>query len=278
MPPGLDEKIAQLKGTIAEMDAQRSVLGDDFVDATLDTLRSKLFELEIKYEQFSAEAAVPPTRQRKLVTLLYLDVVDSTAMTQHLDPEDTMEILDNALSRLAEPIAAHGGHVTRFTGDGFKAIFGDPLAREDDPEQAIRAGLEILEVSNHLAEGIKRNWGIQDFQVRIGIDTGLAALGGKTEVKTPSRERWSTWRCASRVQPLLVHCSSPTTPSVTCAACSTSTLSTRLPPRDFPSPSRSTGCGRQNPEPSGCKLVEWRVLKRAWWDANPSSSTCRTPC
>jgi len=189
MPPTLEEQINQLKGTIVEMEAQRAVLGDEFVDSTLDTLRDKLSELESKSKQLSLEASAPPTRQRKLVTLLYLDVVSSTAMTQHLDPEDTMEIMDNALEHLAEPIQAHDGRVTRYTGDGFKALFGDPVAREGDPEQAIRAGLEILELSQVLSQEIEQEWGIEDFQVRIGIDTGLAALGGKTEGKDTVKGR-----------------------------------------------------------------------------------------
>jgi class 3 adenylate cyclase len=87
--------------------------------------------------------------------------------------------MDNALPRLAAPIEAHGGHVTRYTGDGFKAVFGDPIAREDDPDQAIRAGLEILDEAKYLAKELHSEWDIEDFQVRIGIDTGLAALGGQ---------------------------------------------------------------------------------------------------
>ncbi len=118
-----------------------------------------------------------------------MDVVGSTAMTQDLDPEDTMDILDKAILRLAAPIEAHGGHVTRYTGDGFKAIFGDPIAREDDPEQAIRAGLEILDVSMKLAQEIEKEWDIEDFQVRIGIDTGLAAIGGQTEAEDTVKGR-----------------------------------------------------------------------------------------
>jgi hypothetical protein len=73
--------------------------------------------------------------------------------------------------------------VTRYTGDGFKAVFGDPIAREDDPEQAIRAGLETLDVSKAIAQEIEKEWEIEDFKVRIGIDTGLAALGGQTEAE-----------------------------------------------------------------------------------------------
>ena len=183
MSSTLDEQINQLKQAIAEMEAKRAVLGDATVEAALVPLHKKLAEIETQVEPSVDEQQELPTRQRKLVTLLYMDVVGSTAMTQHLDPEDTLEIMDNALPRLAAPITAHGGHVTRYTGDGFKAVFGDPVAREDDPEQAIRAGLEILELSQSVAQEIESEWDIEDFQVRIGIDTGLAALGGQTEAE-----------------------------------------------------------------------------------------------
>jgi class 3 adenylate cyclase len=183
MSLSLDEQINKLKQAIAEMEAQRPVLGDAAVDASLVPFREKLADLEAMAGSPVEEPSDIPVRQRKLVTLLYMDVVGSTAMTQHLDPEDTLEIMDNALPHLAAPINGHGGHVTRYTGDGFKAVFGDPVSREDDPEQAIRAGLEILDVSQALAQDVEEEWGIEDFQVRIGIDTGLAALGGRTEAE-----------------------------------------------------------------------------------------------
>jgi class 3 adenylate cyclase/tetratricopeptide (TPR) repeat protein len=183
MSTTLDEQINQLKQAIAELEEQRLILGDAAVDAALIPSRQKLAELESQSKPSLEKLQEIPTRQRKLVTLLYMDVVGSTAMTQHLDPEDTLEIMDNALPRLAAPIEAHGGHVTRYTGDGFKAVFGDPIAREDDPEQAIRAGLETLDVSKAIAQEIEKEWEIEDFKVRIGIDTGLAALGGQTEAE-----------------------------------------------------------------------------------------------
>jgi class 3 adenylate cyclase/tetratricopeptide (TPR) repeat protein len=183
MSSTLDHQIKELKHAIAELEAQRSILGDEAVDAALVPSRKKLAALEAQAGTAEQKSPQIPTRLRKLVTLLYMDVVGSTAMTQHLDPEDTLEIMDNALPRLASPIEAHGGHVTRYTGDGFKAVFGDPVAREDDPEQAVRTGLEILEVSKTLSQEIEKEWGIEDFQIRIGIDTGLAALGGRTEAE-----------------------------------------------------------------------------------------------
>ena len=153
MSTTLDEQINQLKQTMADIESQRSILGDEAVEASLIPIRQKLADLQALAESQREEPVDVPQRKRKLVTLLYMDVVGSTAMTQDLDPEDTMEILDKAILRLAAPIEAHGGHVTRYTGDGFKAVFGDPVAREDDPEQAIRAGLEILDVSKAVSAG-----------------------------------------------------------------------------------------------------------------------------
>jgi class 3 adenylate cyclase len=74
-----------------------------------------------------------------------MDLVGSTAMTQHLDPEDSLDIMGNALRLLVKPIEVHSGHITPFTGDGFKAVFKDPDAQQDDPGRAICAGLEVLE-------------------------------------------------------------------------------------------------------------------------------------
>ena len=181
MSTTLDEQIKQLKQAIAEIEAQRSILGDAAVDASLAPFHQKFAELEAQTEPIKETQSEIPTRQRKLVTLLYIDMVGSTAMTQHLDPEDTLEIMDNALPRLAAPVETHGGHVTRYTGDGFKAVFCDPIVRENDPEQATRAGLEILDIYQALSQELESEWGIGDFQVRVGIDTGLAALGGQVE-------------------------------------------------------------------------------------------------
>ena len=120
----MDEQVEQIRKAIADLEAQRSVLGNATVEAAITPLRQKLEELEQQAVSQQEETSAIPTRKRKLVTLLYMDVVASTAMTQDLDPEDTMEILDKAILRLAAPIEAHAGHVTRYKGDGFNAIFG----------------------------------------------------------------------------------------------------------------------------------------------------------
>ena len=66
-------------------------------------------------------------------------------------------------------------------GDGFKAVFGEPTAQENDAEMAIRAGLEILADANVYAAELERKWRVSGFDVRVGINTGMVAVGGITE-------------------------------------------------------------------------------------------------
>ena len=127
------------------------------------------------------DARLPVEMQRKQATLLFCDVVGSTQIGLHLDPEDVVEIMNGALQRLGAVIEAHGGRVLRFMGDGLKAIFGAPVAREDDAERAVRAGLVILETAQSYAQELETQWHLDNFQVRVGINTGLVALGEGVE-------------------------------------------------------------------------------------------------
>ena len=165
----------RLEIAIKHLESQRGNLGDAVVDAALIPLQGKLTELESRGDF--------PIQQRKHVTILFTDIVGSTKIATHLDPEDNRDIIDNTLQRLAQPIEEHNGHVTRFRGDGFKAVFGSPQAHENDPEQAVRAGLGILNVAKELAVELQEAWQIKDFQVRVGVNTGLVAVGGATEAE-----------------------------------------------------------------------------------------------
>ena len=168
-------ELERLSQAIEHLESQRATLGDEVVEAALIPLQEKIAGLE-------AQAGFPE-QQRKQVTILFTDIVESTMVASHLDPEDTRDIFDSALQRLAKPIEQHNGHVTRFMGDGFKAVFGSPQSHENDPEQAVRAGLEILSVAQELADELREEWQIEDFQVRVGVNTGLVAVGGTTEAE-----------------------------------------------------------------------------------------------
>jgi ABC-type transport system substrate-binding protein/class 3 adenylate cyclase len=175
MSPTENDPIAALTEAIAQLEAQREVLEDTVLEAALASMREKLASLLGRNQ--------PIERQRKLATLLFADIVDSTRIGLHMDPEEILEIMDQALKRLAGPIEENGGHVTRFMGDGFKAVFGFPIAHEDDAERAIRAGLQIHAIAREYGRQIEEKWGIGGFQVRVGINTGLVVIGGVTEAE-----------------------------------------------------------------------------------------------
>jgi predicted ATPase/class 3 adenylate cyclase len=110
-----------------------------------------------------------------------MDLADHTALTRGMDPEDQMALVDPLITQLAEKVNEFGGHVARYQGDGFKSVFGLPIARENDPEQAIRAGLAIQNEAQVIAAELESEHGITDFKVRVGITTGLIFAGGETE-------------------------------------------------------------------------------------------------
>src|SRR5216110_2743107 len=106
-------------------------------------------------------------RERKVVTVLFADLVGFTARAEALDPEDVEAILRPYHERLRTELERFGGTVEKFIGDAVMAVFGAPRAHEDDPERAVRAALAI------------RDWASaehQDLQLRIGISTGEALV------------------------------------------------------------------------------------------------------
>lgn len=153
-----------LETAIAQLEAQRAALGDAAVDAAVRALRAG-----------SAEATAPRLRQ---VSVLFVDVADSTHMLERVSAEDALALVSDALEGFARIVRAHGGQVLRFTGDGLKAAFGSLRLREDDAAQAVRAGLRIIEAAAEHAERVARPLGIERFGVRAGIHTGMVLLGG----------------------------------------------------------------------------------------------------
>jgi class 3 adenylate cyclase len=164
----------QLEKAIAAQERLRGTLADDILDTTIAALQEQLNHL----------IQTPVVKQqRKLVTILFMDIVSSTSLTRELDPEENLSIMDTVLQDLAAPIKAHGGKVTRFMGDGFLAVFGLPQARENEPEMAVRAGLEILKTTLVIARDLENERQLKGFQVRIGVNTGLVVAGGVTEAE-----------------------------------------------------------------------------------------------
>ncbi|HEY8632220.1 MAG TPA: adenylate/guanylate cyclase domain-containing protein, partial [Candidatus Limnocylindrales bacterium] len=85
------------------------------------------------------------TDERRLVTVLFADVVGSTAMGEALDPEDVRALLGRFFAIARDAIEQHGGQLEKFIGDAVMAVWGTPAAHEDDAERAVRAGLDLVE-------------------------------------------------------------------------------------------------------------------------------------
>jgi class 3 adenylate cyclase/tetratricopeptide (TPR) repeat protein len=146
------------------------------------------------------EALVRVDGERKYVTVLFADVVDSTVVGEQLDPEQVAEIMDGAFAFLNSAVAKYGGTVARLMGDAILAFFGAPVAHEDDAERAVRAGLDIQVAAREYAKAVKRNYGI-DFEIRVGINTGLAVLTTVgDEIRTEYTAMGDTTNVAARMQ------------------------------------------------------------------------------
>jgi class 3 adenylate cyclase/tetratricopeptide (TPR) repeat protein len=154
------DDLASVERAIAALEAQRSLLGSAVVDTALTPL----------HEKREALLARQGAEQRKLVTVLFADVVDFTVLSRTLDPEDTRTIINAYFRRWHEQIAAHGGVVEKFIGDAVMAVFGLHRAHEDDPHRAIRAALGMRAALAEL--NAQRAPGQPALVMRVGIDTG----------------------------------------------------------------------------------------------------------
>ncbi len=115
--------------------------------------------------------------ERKLVTALFADIVGSTSLAAQMDPEDWREIVAGAHQRVSQAVYRYEGTIAQLLGDGVLAFFGAPLAHEDDLERAIRAGLEMLTGIAEYAAELKSSGKVSDFQMRVGLNTGLVVVG-----------------------------------------------------------------------------------------------------
>ena len=119
----------------------------------------------------SAPSASPEDRaERRQVTVMFSDLVGSTALSARMDPEDLREVISAYQKCVAETVQRFGGFVAKFMGDGVLIYFGYPQAHEDDAERAVRAGLELVAA----VSGLKTHAALQ---TRVGIATGLVVVG-----------------------------------------------------------------------------------------------------
>jgi class 3 adenylate cyclase len=111
-------------------------------------------------------SASRPIEERKIVTVVFCDLVGSTARAEQLDPEDVRAELSSYHARVRSELERHGGTVEKFIGDAVVAVFGAPLVHEDDAERAVRSALAI------------RDWALEEdaVDVRLAVNTGEALV------------------------------------------------------------------------------------------------------
>ena len=108
--------------------------------------------------------------ERRQVTVMFADLVGSTALSARMDPEDLREVISTYQKCVAGTVQRFGGFVAKYMGDGVLVYFGYPQAHEDDAERAVRAGLELIQAVGGLKSGAP-------LQARVGIATGLVVVG-----------------------------------------------------------------------------------------------------
>jgi class 3 adenylate cyclase/tetratricopeptide (TPR) repeat protein len=136
----------------------------------LKAIVSRLGEPGPAPETQAAPPAIAPAAERRQLTVLFCDLVGSTALAARLDPEDLREIIGAYHRCVADAVGRFGGFVAKYMGDGVLVYFGYPQAHEDDAEQAVRAGLALV-------DGVGRLQAPELLRVRVGIGTGEVVVG-----------------------------------------------------------------------------------------------------
>ncbi len=153
----------------------------------------------------SAEEARPatPDAERRQITVMFCDLVGSTALSEKLDPEDLREVMTAYQKAAGAVIERYEGHVAQYLGDGLMTYFGWPKAHEDDAQRAVRAGLDIVTAVQDIEAPVA-------LSVRVGISTGPVAIPTRTDsssgasilltdstISRPARTaRWASSSCA----------------------------------------------------------------------------------
>lgn len=158
----------QLEQSILVLEGQRAILGDAVVDSSIAILREKLAALNQSVVIQSEQAG-----ERKLVTVMFADISGFTALSERTDPEQVRALVNACFSWLVPIIEKYGGVVEKFIGDEIMAMFGAPVAHENDAERALLASLDMMDA---LVEFNRKRH--TSLGMHFGINTGIVVAGG----------------------------------------------------------------------------------------------------
>ncbi len=180
---GLERYAASFEANDVTDDLLPTLTADDLRDIGVTSVGHRRRMLDaiaaVRGEPASAPDLQPPPQllaERRQVSVLFCDLVGSTALSARLDPEDLSAVIRAYQARVNETAARYGGFIARYLGDGVLIYFGWPQAREDDPERAVRAALDVM---NAISRAPIRG---ERLRVRIGIATGLVVIGERIGV------------------------------------------------------------------------------------------------
>jgi class 3 adenylate cyclase len=147
--------------------------------------------------------------ERKLVTVMFCDMVGFTQLSEMLGPEEAYSVMDQVYEILIHLVHDHGGTVNEFTGDGIMALFGAPIALEDAPQRAIRSAYAIHREIAHFSDKIKqKKENLPTIKMRIGIHTGPVVVGALgNDLRVEFKAVGDTVNLASRMEGLAEPCS-----------------------------------------------------------------------
>lgn len=147
----------------------------------------------------------PVEGERRVVTILFADVVGSTSLAEQVDPEVWAELMNGALGFMIAAVNRYEGTVGRLMGDAILALFGAPIAHEDDAVRAVLAAVDVRTASAEYAAALKRDYGL-DFAVRVGVNTGLSVV---TTVGDDTKAEYTAMGDAANVAARLQSLASP---------------------------------------------------------------------
>jgi predicted ATPase/class 3 adenylate cyclase len=177
---GLAQYAEMFRANDIDIELLRRLTSDDLKDIGVASFGHRKKLLEAIAELAGAVPASPQpaliepkpsdTAERRQVTVMFSDLVGSTALSARMDPEDLREVISAYQKCVAETVRRFGGFVAKYMGDGMLVYFGYPQAHEDDAESAVQAGLELTAAVGALKSSVS-------LQTRVGIATGLVVVG-----------------------------------------------------------------------------------------------------
>ena len=170
---GLEQYVPAFRDNDIDGDVLPELTADDLISIGVTSVghRRKLLAAIGSLRAVPRAVPTPADAERRQLTVMFCDLVGSTALSARLDPEDLRDVIATYHRAVAQVVGGYEGFVAKYMGDGILAYFGYPRAHEDDAERAVRAGLGVIDAVARLDVGYGK------LQSRVGIATGLVVVG-----------------------------------------------------------------------------------------------------